>query len=54
MNLRNLEKGAHLLRNFDNVCNNGGTRHERLGKKGLHVLTQLYYGVGRNQSKQAH
>ena len=49
MNLRNLEKGTHLLRNFDNICNNGGTRHERLGKKRLRVLTQLYYCVGRNQ-----
>ena len=37
MSFRNLEKGVHIW-TFENICIDGGTRHERLDKKRLHVL----------------
>ena len=44
MNFRNLEKGVHLW-TFENICNDGGTCHDRLGKRRLHVLIELLYGI---------
>ena len=39
---------------FENMCNEGGTTHERLGKKRLYVLTQLFYSIVIETSKNKH